>query len=137
MKKISAETWIHVSLAFLWIYQGLIPKLLFINADEIAVWQYLGLGFEHAVFAGQAAGVAEMIFGMLLLFSRHRYLHYLNILGLLGLLFLIGFILPETLIRAFNPVALNISMISLSLIYLSLVQQTSTSHPPHSTEFKT
>lgn len=131
MRKISAETWIHLSLAFLWIYQGLVPKLLFINADEIAVWQYLGLSLSQAVVAGQAAGVAEILFGMLLLLSRHRYLHYLNILGLWGLLLLIGFILPDTLIRAFNPVVLNISMMSLSIIYLALMPQQSkqTTHP--------
>jgi hypothetical protein len=125
MKQLSALTCIQLTLAFLWIYQGLVPKLLFINADEIAVWQWFGLSYQHAIWAGQAAGVGEIFFGLLFLFSRHRYLHYINIAALIGLFILISLLIPETLIRAFNPVAMNLSMLSLSFVFLSLIQQSS------------
>lgn len=120
MKTISAATWIHLTLAFLWVYQGLVPKVLFINADEIAVWQYFGLSHAHAILAGQAAGIAEIIFGILFLRLRHPYLHYLNLLGLFGLLILIALLIPSSLIAAFNPVTMNIAMMSLSVVYLAL-----------------
>jgi len=30
---------IHLALAVLWIYQGLVPKILFQAADELRIWQ--------------------------------------------------------------------------------------------------
>ena len=120
MKSPSAAYSIRLSLAFLWIYQGLVPKLLFINADEIAVWQWFGLSYSYAVLAGQAAGIAEILFGLCFLVSKERYLHTLNIITLIGLFFLIAILIPDTLIRAFNPVAMNLSMLMLSVVYLKL-----------------
>jgi len=123
MANANALKFINIVLAFLWIYQGLVPKLLFINADEIFVWQTIGLSFENAQLAGRASGIAEIIFGLLFLFSTHKYIHYLSILGLFGLLLLIGFLKPSTLISPYNPVVMNISMISLSIIYLLLLKE--------------
>ena len=113
---------IHSSLAFFWIYQGLIPKLLFISPEEIAVWQWLGLSEPYARLAGQASGIGEIIFGLCFIFIRHRFLHYVNILGLIGLFLLISLVMPTTLISAFNPVVMNGAMIMLSVIYLSLIK---------------
>lgn len=110
-------------LAFLWIYQGLVPKFLFLNSDEIFVWQWLGLSLENAKLAGPASGIAEIIFGLCFLFTAHKYIHYLSILGLLGLLLLIGFLIPSTLILPYNPIVMNLSMISLSIVYLILLSE--------------
>ena len=111
---------IQYSLAFFWIYQGLIPKLLFISPEEIAVWQWLGLNDPYARLAGQCSGIGEIIFGLSFIFIRHPYLHYLNIMGLIGLFLLIAVVMPTTLIAAFNPVVMNGAMIFLSLLYLNL-----------------
>ncbi|NUG24359.1 DoxX-like family protein, partial [Acinetobacter lactucae] len=35
MKNINIFKFINLVLAFLWIYQGLVPKFLFLNSDEI------------------------------------------------------------------------------------------------------
>ncbi|EOQ65046.1 hypothetical protein F935_00706 [Acinetobacter calcoaceticus ANC 3811] len=126
MTNINIFKFINVVLAFLWIYQGLVPKLLFINFDEIFVWQWVGLSLENAKLAGHASGIAEIIFGLLFLFSSHKYIHYLSILGLLGLLVLIGVLIPSTLILPYNPIVMNISMISLSIIYLLLLKEQTT-----------
>ncbi|OTS48753.1 DoxX-like family protein [Acinetobacter pittii] len=100
--------------------------LIFINSDEIFVWQTIGLSFEYTKLAGRASGIAEIIFGLLFLFYTHKYIHYLSILGLFGLLFLIGFLKPSTLISPYNPIVMNISMISLSIIYLLLLKEQTT-----------
>ncbi|MBJ9720526.1 DoxX-like family protein [Acinetobacter calcoaceticus] len=123
MKNSKALKFINFVLAFLWIYQGLVPKFLFLNSDEIFVWQWVGLSLENAKVAGHASGIAEMIFGLCFLFSAHKYIHYLSILGLLGLLLLIGFLIPSTLILPYNPIVMNISMISLSIVYLFLLNE--------------
>lgn len=111
---------IQIILAILWCYQGLIPKLIFTSPDEIAVWQWIGLSHDAATLAGQASGVIEIIFGLLFILFPSKYLHYLSILGLAFLLILIGALIPESLIGAFNPVVMNIAMISLSCIALML-----------------
>jgi len=123
LEKMSVLKFIQIMLAILWCYQGLIPKLLFISPDEIKVWQWIGLTYEHAIWAGKMSGVMEIIFGLLFILLPSKFLHYLNMLGLLFLLVLIGLILPDTLLRSFNPVVMNIAMMSLSCIALMLYQQ--------------
>lgn len=123
MKNINIFKFINLVLAFLWIYQGLVPKFLFLNSDEIFVWQWVGLSLENAKTAGHASGIAEIIFGLCFLFTAHKYIHYLSILGLLGLLLLIGVLIPSTLILPYNPIVMNLSMISLSIVYLILLNE--------------
>lgn len=130
MKQCSILKFINLTIAFLWIYQGLIPKLLFINADEIAVWQWLGLNYDYAKLVGQCSGIIEIIFGLLFVLISHKYLHYLSIIGLIALFFLIVLLIPDTLIRAFNPMVMNLSMISLSVVYLMLVHPESSKFSP-------
>lgn len=120
MKIEKISTFINISLAFLWIYQGLVPKILLISPEEIAVWQWFGFHEDLAKIMGQASGVAEVLFGLFFLIFPQKILHYLSILGLITLFFLIVFLIPDTLVRAFNPVVMNFSMIALSIIYLML-----------------
>ena len=114
---------INLSLAFLWGYQGLIPKILFINPDEIAIWQTFGLSYAQAQLAGWGSGILECIFALLFLLSSSKYLHYLSIFSLVFLFALVAFLIPNSLIRAFNPVVMNLAMISLSLCYCMLRNQ--------------
>lgn len=72
---------IQYSLAFFWVYQGLIPKLLFTSPEEIAFWQWMGLDAATARLVGQGSGIAEILFGLSFIFIRHAFLHYLNIIG--------------------------------------------------------
>ena len=104
-------------------YQGLIPKILFINPDEIAIWQTFGLSYTQAQLAGQGSGVLECVFALLFLFSSSKYLHYLSIFSLVFLFALVAFLIPDSLIRAFNPVVMNLAMISLSICYCMLHSQ--------------
>ena len=110
-------------MAFLWGYQGLVPKILFINPDEIAIWQTFGLSYAQAQLAGWGSGILECIFALLFLLSSSKYLHYLSIFSLVFLFALVAFLIPNSLIRAFNPVVMNLAMISLSLCYCMLRNQ--------------
>lgn len=123
---------IHYILAALWCYQGLIPKLLFISPEEIAVWQWIGFSTNTATRLGQLSGVIEIIFALLFILLPIKVLHYLSIIGLLFLLLLIGWVVPNSLIGAFNPVVMNIAMISLSVIALMLWQKPAPYYPTSS-----
>ena len=127
MNNSQPSKFINLSLAFLWGYQGLIPKILFINPDEIAIWQTFGLSYAQAQLAGQGSGVLECIFALLFLFNSSKYLHYLSIFSLVFLFALVALLIPDSLIRAFNPVVMNLAMISLSICYCMLHSQKATS----------
>ena len=123
MNNSQPSKFINLSLAFLWGYQGLVPKILFINPDEIAIWQTFGLSYTQAQLAGRGSGILECIFALLFLLSSSKYLHYLSIFSLVFLFALVAFLIPNSLIRAFNPVVMNLAMISLSLCYCMLRNQ--------------
>ena len=91
MKIEKISKFINISLAFLWIYQGLVPKILLISPEEIAVWQWFGFHEDLAKIMGQASGVAEVLFGLFfLIFPQKRRKVVLNFLGrCLKLLFFI------------------------------------------------
>lgn len=109
----------HLALAFIWLYQGLVPKLLFPDSGEVEILRASGFfrGNEEMVLV--LVGLVEILFGVLFLLPRlRRWLHYLNMLGLvlLGL----GGILsqPSLLVQPFNPLTLTVAMIALSIVAL-------------------
>lgn len=107
----------RLTVAFVWLYHGLIPKLLFHHPDELAILAQSGLSPEAAQLALNVIGVVEIAFALILLAVwRNRKLLLLNI-GLM-LLALVGVAVnaPSFLIAAFNPVTLNICMIALAII---------------------
>lgn len=109
---------IAVALCFLWVYQGLVPKLLFPDSGEIALISQFSLfaGYERLVLL--LIGIAEIIFGLLfILLLRSKLLHACNIGLLIGLL-LSGLAFPDVYVAPFNPVTLNVAMMMLSVVCL-------------------
>ena len=114
---------IQLSLVFLWLYQGLIPKILFQSTAEIAIWQNMGFELNLAKIMVGLSGLAEMIFGLLFLKWNHFIiLHCINIVGLIVLLLLIIITDPLQLTTAFNPMVMNIAMLMLSVLAIQLIQ---------------
>ena len=115
---------IQLTLVILWLYQGLIPKILFQSPSEITIWQNLGLELALAKVWVGFSGICEMLFGLCFLkWNRSIVLHGLNIIGLAGLLLLIALTAPLQLGAAFNPVVMNIAMLMLSVLAIQLIQQ--------------
>jgi hypothetical protein len=108
----------NIALGLVWIYQGLIPKILFTDTGEIEILRQSGLfnGYEETILT--FIGIAEIVFGIALIFIHKKTIHYMNILGLL--LLGVGAIFSNLMIFTlpFNPFSLNISMIALSIIAL-------------------
>lgn len=109
-------------IALLWLYQGLIPKLIFQVADEQYIWQQLHVPTLYISWMVSLSGIAEMIFGLLFLFFAHKFLHWLNIIALTGLLLLILLLTPQQLYQAFNPLVMNTALASLSIIAIWCIQ---------------
>lgn len=115
---------IQLTLVILWLYQGLIPKILFQSPAEISIWQNMGFELALAKVLVGLSGGCEMLFGLCFLkWNRSILLHRLNIIGLAGLLLLIAFTAPLQLTAAFNPVVMNTAMLMLSVVAIQLIQQ--------------
>jgi len=109
----------RLMVAFVWIYQGLVPKLLFANADESAMLADAGWHAESILTAVRAAGIAEIAFGLLLIAAwRVRTLFVVTIVLMLIALAFVAMESPRYFSAAFNPMTLNLSMVAFSVIGL-------------------
>jgi hypothetical protein len=105
-----------VTLAVVWVYQGLLPKILFPDTGELALLRKseLFVGAETTVLP--LVGLAEILFGLIILFVQNKIIHFFNIALLL--LLSVAAILSDASIFTlpFNPFSLNISLIMISII---------------------
>lgn len=110
---------------FIWLWQGLMPKLLFPSVDERVMMAAAGLPPNWLA----AIGIIEVMFAVAaLLLWRWRPMFLLNIGAMAGALAAVSIGAPSYLVAAFNPVTLNTGVILLSLIgYLSAAELPSAS----------
>lgn len=120
---------IHIILAILWIYQGLVPKILVQASDELRIWALQGVSAEHARVLMQISGCAEIVFGLLFfVFRKSLLLHALNLMAMLLLSGLIVWLDPSYFLQAFNPFVMNLAMATLSIIAIALIQDAKHTH---------
>jgi hypothetical protein len=107
----------RTALGVIWIYQGLVPKLLFTDSGELEFMRrahVLPVGVEP--IALRLLGVAEIGAGLALLrLWRTRALFIVNVLAL-GVLTAGAARTPRLFRAPFNPAALNLSMAALACI---------------------
>lgn len=113
----------RITLAFIFLYHGLIPKLLFLDQTELFINQthldLLNIKAIQPYMISYAAGIGEVILGLILLFlPKLKWPIWLAFWTLLGLLLDMVLIVPTTLTGAFNPVTLNIAGMVLAWIAL-------------------
>lgn len=107
----------RLALALVWIYQGLVPKLLFPNLGELAATMSTGVGAESAPLVVMAMGIAEILLGLALLgLWRARWL--LAFQAALPVLLPLGFIFwnPELFAAPFNPTVIAVLMVALGAV---------------------
>jgi uncharacterized protein YjeT (DUF2065 family) len=105
-----------LALSLVWIYHGLVPKILFPQNGEIALFQASHLFVGEEALVVRLIGVGEILFGLLLLFWQRKALHIVNMLAL-GFLGFSALISNRTVATyPFNPVTFNFALIVLSLV---------------------
>ncbi|EEM11722.1 hypothetical protein bmyco0003_15130 [Bacillus pseudomycoides] len=104
-------------LSFVWMYQGLMPKVLFNHPEEVQMLSVLIGSNENSILALKIIGFLEIGFGImwLLPFQKQKLL-LLHIMILIGLTIVAGFTNILSFIQPFNPIALNFILIGLSII---------------------
>jgi uncharacterized membrane protein YphA (DoxX/SURF4 family) len=107
----------RVAIAFVWLYQGLVPKLLEQHADELAMLQQAGISATAAPQVAQLIGCCEVVFGVAMLLGFHQRWHFVVTVALMILATAaVALQSPQFLTAAFNPVSLNLLMIVLAII---------------------
>lgn len=111
----------NFTIALTWIYHGVVPKLMHMETGELAMVTSTGMfaGMEREAVI--TLGIAEVIFGCIVLFfGRRKFIHWLNIAGLLALAAGAFIAKPEIYIHPFNPATTEFGVIGLSIIVLSI-----------------
>jgi len=106
--------------AFIWIYQGLVPKIIGMHPEERTMTgSFLSLSENGITAAVLIVGIAEALFGIAwLLYRRKRHLFILQLI-LFPLLTIAAIAtVPAMAIHPFNPITFNLSLIALSIIGL-------------------
>lgn len=115
MSRLHQVHWLaRASLAFVFAYHGLVPKLIILSPGEQLLLQAHGLA--HATWLSQAAGVAELALAALLLVQRMAWPLLVGAAVLLGLLVDVAVMQPSMLVDAFNPVSLNVAGMALCAV---------------------
>jgi hypothetical protein len=111
----------RVLLGFLFVYHGLVPKILWLSAAEVHLVDVSGIGIS-ATLISPLAGALEILLGCAIVVLRKLdFLIYAAAASLLGLLAYVAVMSPEFLVEAFNPVTTNI--LGIGLCYLILLTQ--------------
>ena len=101
----------RISLATIWIWHGLVPKLIYHDIDERKMLAQAGISLGLLPWIG----LLETAFGLLILYSwQRRSLFFANIVFMLLAAVGVAANSPAYLTAAFNPVTLNLSVIALA-----------------------
>ena len=123
MANIKSATVARVAVAFVFLYHGLVPKLLLMHPSEIALVQATPtFGIEPELLL-RAAGIGEVLLAVLIVAVWNRpwplYGAALALAGLLGATLLFA---PEISVAAFNPISLSVT--TLTLVWIALRRDT-------------
>ncbi|MFE6137073.1 DoxX-like family protein [Bacillus sp. NPDC057893] len=103
--------------AFVWIYQGIFPKIIFTHPEEMKMLSVIIGSTENSVLILKIIGWLEIIFGVIWLLPRpKRKLFILHIFMLIALTIAAGFTNIESFTEPFNPITLNFLLIGLSIV---------------------
>jgi DoxX-like protein len=107
------------TLAFIWLYHGLIPKLLHHDAIELDLLSRIGTPASLLITAVMFLGWVEILLGLVLIILwRHRWPLWLTLALMLVGIPVVAVSAPAYLGAAFNPLTLNLAIAALSAVGL-------------------
>jgi len=107
----------RVALAVVFLWHGLVPKLLHRHPDELALLRDSGLSASAAARAVIIVGVAEVVYGLALLLAwRVRSLLLLASAAMVAITPGILIASPRFIPAAFTPVTLNLCVAALGMV---------------------
>ncbi len=109
----------RLMVALVWLYHGLIPKLVYRNPDELGMLLDAGMPNSHLLAVMSSLGIIEVCFALVLVvFWKSRWPLWFTLIAMVSALLAVGIASPSFLTAAFNPVTLNLSVATLAVISL-------------------
>lgn len=120
-RRLARIAWVaRLSLALVFIWHGLVPKILWLSPDEVAMITAHGLptdGLFAPEIIARVAGIAEVLLGLcLLLLPGQRWPLLVAAVVLILLLLDVALLSPHLLLQAFNPLSSNLAALALCLV---------------------
>jgi uncharacterized membrane protein YphA (DoxX/SURF4 family) len=110
----------RVTIALVFTYHGLVPKLLMRDADELNMLADAGVPPNWLSTTLSAVGIAELAFALILIvYPRHRWPPIACILMMFMATVTVVLCSPRFLTAAFNPLSLNASIAALCVLDLA------------------
>jgi len=123
MLHLNSEKISRYSLAIIFFYHGLVPKILYKSEQEVSMNNAF-LPFLEKNFALISSGIAEVVYALcLVIFQKNKYLLF-PAMGFSVLATIAIFVkLPELMTHAFNPFSINLAVFSFALINLKSLNE--------------
>ncbi|MBO8162202.1 MAG: DoxX-like family protein [Brevibacillus sp.] len=113
-----------MALGFVWLWEGVVPKLMYPSAEELALVDRTGLAWWDAASFVPFLGICEMVLGTMLLCGLlPRLCALLSLILLLFFTAVLPWFAPELLYHPFGALSKNAGLIVCSLLLLLLDQQ--------------
>jgi hypothetical protein len=117
MQRSLAHAITRLALAAVFLYQGLVPKLIYRHYSELAMLADAGLRPDTAGWMLAAMGLMEVALGVVLLVAwRARWPFAVILLFMPSAAIAVSVVSPTVLAAAFNPVALNVAVSALAAV---------------------
>ncbi len=111
-----AKVTMRISLALVWIYEGLIPKLLYVHPNEVALVARSGFYIVDPRLMLNGVGVVEVLFGLWLLTGWSEQLSAkFSALGICILGGLVAILQPERLYDPMGGLSKNLGLLACSV----------------------
>ena len=111
---------VRLTLAFTWLYHGLIPKLLWQAPQELEMGRRSMQGLIDPVHLTVFAGFFEVVLALLLLiFWKKKFPLYITLFCIISLTLGVFVFWPQLALQTFNPITLNALVIVLSIVNLN------------------
>ena len=105
------------TIAFIWLYHGLVPKLLYHDAIELDLIGRIGTPAARLHAAVALAGWVEVLFSLLVVVLwRHNWLLWVTLGVMVVGIPVVAITAPTYLSAAFNPLTLNVAVAALAVI---------------------
>jgi uncharacterized membrane protein YphA (DoxX/SURF4 family) len=98
-------------LAFIWLYHGLVPKILYRSPDELAMLSVTGMPPSAVLTLTLLAGGLEICFALAFLICwKARWPLWTTMIAMVAATLGVGISLPAYLHQAFDPLTLNVAV---------------------------
>ena len=109
----------RTGVAVVWLYQGVVPKLVFKHADELSLLHAAGVPVSAARPVLITIGWGEVVVGLVLIFFwRTRWPLWFTLLSMPVAVLVVATSSSRFLTAPFNPVSMNLAMFLLAAVTL-------------------